>query len=79
MKKLLLALIAVAFFGCEHRTHEEVERDRRNHLKEKSLDRFEESEFVVIEIDGCEYLYHYAQKYKGGMESITHKGNCKNH
>ena len=32
-------------------------------------------EFNTVEYDGCEYIYSpYA-----GYNSLTHKGNCKNH
>lgn len=36
-------------------------------------------DFVVIVIDGCEYLEYQRGAGESRVYSLTHKGNCKNH
>ena len=42
------------------------------------VDNADSSEFSVIEIDGCEYIYYDRGFGDVRVYGITHKGNCKN-
>ncbi len=69
-------LVAVIFYGCG-----DTAKQKENVRSAKSIDidwvdengDSEKEEFIVIQIDSCEYLV--AEDVNRRM--ITHKGNCK--
>jgi hypothetical protein len=72
MKKILIAILAVTFFGCEMSIDErqdwEESREKQadNHINELAED------YRVVVIDSCEYVI-LTTNDEGYM---AHKGNC---
>lgn len=75
-KSLWVALVAIIVFnvvigmfltGCNSPTVKGKKTEYRLEGYDKSL--------MLVEIDGCEYLYGPW----GNGTVLTHKGNCKNH
>lgn len=71
MKKLIIALCAIAFTSCKAESPVFVEQVVEVHrMTHNWQDRKIEFQYVIIEIDGCEYIKN--------INYLTHKGNCKN-
>jgi hypothetical protein len=60
--KAIFLLCLIGLIGCERRAPH----------------RYQESDFQVIVIDGCQYLGLTSNNSYGNMVSVTHKGNCNN-
>jgi hypothetical protein len=74
MKKLFLLPILAILFACNSPHYESATPEQEASMK-KTVYGGGMSAVVVIEVDGCEYVF-YKAGYAGGL---THKGNCKNH
>lgn len=71
-------LLAVVLAGCGPSREEILEQEAQQGAwkKEKSTSALVGgTEFRIITIDSCEYIYHS----KSSSESLIHKSNCKNH
>lgn len=77
MKRLLALVALVGFTGCptpESKVLMGTDGERRTTYNIYQKGFASSVTYNVVEIDGCEYLFHCG----GGSLSITHKGNCKN-
>lgn len=79
MRKLII-LTSLFFIGCTPNKPTEIVTVQNDTflLVEKHSEDFT-SEFKTIIIDSCEYLVMNHGPYLDMLQSITHKGNCKNH
>mgnify|MGYP003528408329 FL=1 len=64
MKKVIVLLMAVMFFGCT----------TKNATKESTGVEINGRHIFLYEIEGCEYI---GTIYGANGDVLTHKGNCK--
>jgi len=72
MKKIFIILIGIALFGCGHGDLDEngfAESWEDTNSRTRG-ERFNKTDFFIIELDGCEYIT--------GYRNMAHKGDCKN-
>lgn len=75
MKKIfIMAILAVAFVGCDFDNPEKkAEREKQMHEQKTEHIKMVVEDYRVVEIDSCEYIIMRTND-EGYM---AHKGNCK--
>lgn len=75
--KPLLFIVAVCLLGCQ----ESAPPPKIDETKNVVISSMNNPAFMIIEIDGCEYVLYKQREstaYSGAWTcGLTHKGNCK--